>query len=46
MQIMVELKILLGALPDTDSDIIQQAFRGLGTLPFYKEFAEGSFSAF
>ena len=40
---MVELKI--GASPDIGGDI-QQAFRGLGALPFYKEFAEGSFGTF
>ena len=34
-----------GASPDIGDDI-QQAFRGLGALPFHEDFAEGSFGTF
>jgi hypothetical protein len=33
-----------GVLPSVGSNI-QQAFRGLGALPFHKDFAEDSFDA-
>ena len=34
-----------GTLPNVGGDI-QQAFRGLGALPFHEDFPEGSFGAF